>query len=145
MSQQRRSFTQIIQDRSRKGDVVEFELNTEDRHLKPMLKKLFMYMQFELEDIPNDFKFYLYIPIVKEQHTSILPHKFYVRMTTPDDKTLMSWRFDVYLDSRKLHNSRFNKTPVKHNEMRNVEHEIKSSQQYSKFVREHLKPRKSQI
>jgi len=139
MSQQRRSFTQIIQDRVRKGDVVEFELNREDNNLKPMLKRLFLLMQFDLGDIPPDFKFYLYIPIVKEQHTSVLPYKFYVRMTTPDDKTIMSWMFNIYLDSRKLHNSRFNKTPVKYNEMRNVEHEIKS-QQYSKFVREHLHP-----
>jgi len=139
MSQQRRSFSQIIQSQVKKGEVEEFELNREDRLLMPMFRRLFMMMQFGLPDIPPDFKFYIYIPVVKQDHTSVLPYKFYVRMTTPNNKTVLSWRFKVNLDSRRLHNKRFNRIPVKQIEMNIVEHET-SSQQYSKFVRDYLHP-----
>jgi hypothetical protein len=142
MSQQRRSFSQIIQSQVKKGEVVEFELNREDFLLRPMFRRLFMMMQFDLSDIPPDFNFYIYIPVVKQDHTSVLPYKFYVRMTTPNNKTVLSWRFKVNLDSRRLHNKRFNRIPVKQIEMNIVEHET-SSQQYSRFVRDYLKPKQN--
>lgn len=140
----RQTISQSIQNQVKKGDIERYELNTDDDNLKSMFSKLFQFMMFGLRDIPPDFKFFLYIPVVKTAHDSLRPYDFYVQLTTPDNKTIISWKFVVnFLSSRKLHNVRSKKVPLTRNQMSNVEHEIKT-QQYSKFIQNYLKTPKSQ-
>lgn len=85
---------------------------------------------FKLKDIPEDFKFYLYVPVVKTEHDDILrPYYFYVQMTTHDDKTIISWEFIIrFVSSRDLQNIRFKRVPFTRKQMLNMKSRYISTQ-----------------
>ena len=86
----RQTISQSIQNQVKKGDIERYELNTDDDNLKSMFSKLFQFMMFGLRDIPPDFKFFFYIPVMKTTHDSVRLYNFYVQLTTPDNKTIIS-------------------------------------------------------
>jgi len=119
-------FTKLMKEN--KLHVLEMKMNSDKT--KSILNKLFRNMDIiiKLEDIPDNYKIFLYIPIVQEHHPGSRLYTFYVRMSTPQNKTIIIWKFNVNLSARILHSLINSNKFIEPYQMKQVQHNVQSQQ-----------------